>query len=332
MGSKEDINGLVIDDTIDMQNRVEVPIQRKETKVRKQVPEYKDDDEPLVSCLRNERIKIKHINKAGGIVSNPNHVLYGGMAETATRTFVTPILSSGAYKNVLTDSEKKFLEEEMGLEYNALSVYKRDNNFWDSGGENSLARVTLQKQDNYLDLSDPKDYIRYKILLANKDYIAPSMQELEDHPKATYEFVIISEGDEVKNAGVKLSAKKQCYKALGSIGNDVDTLRVIIETLEGKPTSKNVKFEFLETRADELITADSKAFLKVVSDPMLNTKVLLKKSIEAGLVGKKGDGYYLKDGTPLCEMNEDPTLNIAAKYLNAPKHQDVKLMLEAKLK
>ena len=30
--------------------------------------------------------------------------------------------------------------------------------------------------------------------------------------------------------------------------------------------------------------------------------------------------------------NEEPTLNIAAKYLNSPKHQDIKFALEAKLK
>ena len=30
-------------------------------------------------------------------------------------------------------------------------------------------------------------------------------------------------------------------------------------------------------------------------------------------------------------MNEEPTLNIAAKYLNAPKHQDILFALQAKL-
>ena len=85
-------------------------------------------------------------------------------------------------------------------------------------------------------------------------------------------------------------------------------------------------------KADELITANSKTFLKVITDPMLSTKVLIKKSIEAGLIGKKGDGYYLMDGTPLCEINENPTLNIAAKFLNAPKNQEIKFALEAKLK
>src|SRR5574344_1693519 len=121
------------------------------------------------------------------MVTNPKHILYGGMAEGAVRRFTVPRLSSGMFVNVLTDNEKAYLEEIMGLEYNALSIYKKVDHFWDDSNENGINRVRLTKQDNYLNLADPEDYIRYKILLANKDYIASSLQELEDHPKSTYQ-------------------------------------------------------------------------------------------------------------------------------------------------
>jgi hypothetical protein len=35
---------------------------------------------------------------------------------------------------------------------------------------------------------------------------------------------------------------------------------------------------------------------------------------------------------PLCNNGEEPTLNIAAKYLNDPVRQELKFSLEAKLK
>jgi len=74
-------------------------------------------------------------------------------------------------------------------------------------------------------------------------------------------------------------------------------------------------------------------FLKIITDPLLNTKVLIKKSIEAGLIANRGNFLYLRsDNTPLCENNEEPTINIAAKFLNNPKRQDIKFLLEAKLK
>ena len=308
--------------------------------VEKEIPMAKETKQATVkstaatvNCLRNERVIIRHIPKESGMVTNPKHILFGGMAENAVRTFVVPRLSSGMFVNILTDSEKAFLEEVMGLEYNALSIYKKVDNFWDDSNESGISRVRLTKQDNYLNLADPEDYIRYKILLANKDYIAPSLQALQDSPKATYQFVIISEGDETKSAKDNMSATMKCYKEFGKIENDINTLRVIVETIDGRPTAPTVKLEFLQGRINTLIQADSKTFLRVITDPMLSTKVLIKRAIEAGLISNRGNYLYLKsDNTPLCEVNEEPTLNIAAKFLNAPKNQEIKFALEAKLK
>lgn len=287
----------------------------------------------LINCLRNERVIVRHIPKLGGMVTNPKHILYGGMAENATKTFTVPRLSSGMYVNVLTDDEKAFLEHIMRLEVNALSIYKKVDNFWDDTNDKGISKVRLTKQDNYFNLSDPEDYIRYKILLANKNYIAPSLQALQDMPKASYQFVIISEGDETKNAKVNMSTTMKCYKEFGKIEEDAATLRAIIETIDGRPLSASSKLEFLQTKANDLIQADSRLFLKVITDPLLPTKVLIKRAIEAGIISNRGNYLYLRsDNTPLCENNEEPTLNIAARYLNSPKHQEVKFSIEAKLK
>lgn len=287
----------------------------------------------LVNCLRNERIIVRHIPRQSSMVQNPKHVLYGGMAENAIRVFVVPRLTSGKYVNVLTNDEKDFLEHTMGLEDNALSIHKREHNFWDDSNPDGIAKVMLKKQDNYLDLSDPNDYIKYKILIANKDWIAPSLKALEDHPKATYQYVIIGEGDETKSAKNNMSNTMMCYKEYGKIEDDVDTLRLIIETLDGRPVASTSKLEFLQTKINDLIQANPKTFLKVVTDKMLPTKVLIRKGVATGVITKKGDYLYLRsDNKPLCEDGEDPTLNIAAKYLNDPKHQSIKFAIETELK
>ena len=319
-----------LDDTVETVTFQEVKVDVPKTSEKKSVVR---DSASLVNCLRNERVIVRHIPKERGMVTNPKHILFGGMAENATRTFVVPRLSSGMFVNVLTDSEKAFLEEVMGLEYNALSIYKKVDNFWDDSNESGISRVRLTKQDNYLNLADPEDYIRYKILLANKDFIAPSLEALEDTPKMSYQFVIITEGAETKSAKDNMSATMKCYKEFGKVENDINILRTIIEAIDGRPTAPTVKLEFLQTKANQLIQADSKLFLKVITDPMLSTKVLIKRAIEAGLIANRGNYLYLRsDNTPLCENNEEPTLNIAAKYLNSPKHQDIKFTLEAKLK
>lgn len=313
----------IMDET-PMQEVVEATVKQPR---RRQAKQSAAVDEPIVNCLRNERVIVKHVPKETGIVRDPKHILYGGMAEGAVRWLTVPRLTSGMYVNVLTNAEKACLEEVMGLEYNALSIYNKVDNFWDN------YQVRLTKQDNFLNLADPDDYIKYKVLLANKDLIAPSLQDLEDHPKATYQFVIIHENEESQASKKKMNATMQAYMEFGKIQENADILRTIIETIDGRPTSKNSKIEFLQEKVGKLIQADARLFVRVATDPLLSTKVLVKKAIEGGLISNRGGMLYLKaDGTPLCEDNEEPTLNIAAKYLNMPKHQELKFAIEAKLK
>lgn len=290
------------------------------------------EEKPLINCLKNEQVIVRYLPKQSRMVSNPKHVLFGGMAENATRTFVVPMLSSGRYVNVLTDDEKDFLEDIMGLPKNAMSIYKKVDNFWDDTNEAGISKVTLRKQDNYLNLANVEDYIKYKILIANKDYIAPSLEALETHPKATYQFVILTEESETKSARKGMTILMQCYTAYGKIEDDVDALRIIIETLTGITVHKNTKKEFLQTKINELIQSNSKIFLKIATDPLLQTKVLIRKCIESGLIAHRGNQYYIREGNiPMCEDGE-PTLNVAAQWINLPKNQEIKLSLEAKLK
>lgn len=331
------MNGITLDDTPDVvETRVEMPkkirqVAENDVAVKKSAAQV--GNEP-VNCLRNERIIVRFVPRPSSMVQNPKHILYGGMAENAKRSFVVPRYNStGMFVNVLTNNEKDFLEQAMGLEYNALSVYKKENNFWDDSNPMGIGRVTLHKQDNYLDLSVPEDYIKYKILLANKDYIAPSLQALEDRPKATYQFVIINENSEAKMNLGKMDTIKRCYMEYGKIENDADTLRVVVELLEGRPISSKVKLDYLQGKVNEYIQSNPRRFITTVTDELLPTKVLIKKCVEAGLIGKKNDTYYLrKDGSPLCEMNEESTLNNAARFLSSVKRQELKYSLEGELK
>ena len=304
-----------LDDTFDLNdNLVEVSKNIKTQEDSKSYKKETKEEKPLINCLRNARVIVRFIKKPTGLVTNPKHVLYGGMAETAVRSFVVPKLSSGMFVNILTDSEKDYLEYIMGLEPNALSIYKKVDNFWDDSNDNGISRVRLTKQDNFLNLADPEDYIRYKILLANKNHIAPSLQALQDYPKATYQFVLIEEGEEIKQARSKMDITMECYKEYGKIEDEYNLLRVIVESLDGRPTALNTKIEFLQSKINDYIQSDAKTFLKVIKDPYLRTKSLIKQCVEEGLISRRGDQYYLKsDNSPLC-FEGDSTLTNAAKY------------------
>jgi hypothetical protein len=326
----EDINIDAIDDSPVTQVATEIPKQKKK-KVEQTFQPTQEYRTPI-NCLRNKKVKVRHINKQTGLVSNPKHVLYGGMAENAVRVFTVPMSPSGRYVSIMTDEERECIESALNLPFNALNPYAIENNFWDDDRDGNINQVRLTKQDVILDLSKPEDFIKYKILLANTNLIAPSLTALHDMPKASYQFVIVDADEETNIAKNNMSSTMQAYMEFGKINTDVDKLRFIIETMDGRPTSANNKLEFLQTKVNELIQANSKTFVSVITDKYFDFKLLLKKAVEENIVSNRSGYYYLRaDNSALCERNEEPTMTIAAKYLANPVHQDVLFAIQAKL-
>lgn len=285
-------------------------------------------EEVKTNPLVNKKIYVRFVPHKNGFSGNDkNHVLYGNRADGTNVTLCVPILrSTGAYKNVLTKDEKDFLENALGLDYNALSVYNKQNNYWDD------YQIVLPKEGIHLDLSNPEDYIKYKVLLANNEIIAPSVQERLDRPKETYLYELVVEGEDVSIENAKMDATMESYKEFGKIDKDMDTMRVLVELLDARPYAQNTKAEFFRSRINMLIQSDAKKFLNAIKDPLLHSKVIIRRASELGKISKRGDYYYLaSDGTPLCDNGENPTLMIAAKYINQPAHQDIKFLLESEV-
>ena len=284
------------------------------------------EEKVTVNPLRKEMVKVQFVPRMGTI-TDPNHVLYGGMAESATRTLTVPIIAStGSYKNVLTNDEKAFFENLLGLN---LSVHNKVENYWDNYS------VILDKNGTTLDLSNPDDYIKYKVLLANNNIICPSLQELNDKPLATYQYVLVEEGTEMTLATDKRKTRTECYKLVGKSEDDFATLKTVVEMLEKRPISDDTDQTFLVNKLDDLIDSNYKEVYKVLTDPALPTIVLIKKGIAKGAVIKMGDFYYLKSGKskiPMCPEGKDPVLQQAVIYLNNPKNQEAKFGLEAQVK
>ena len=313
------------------QERVVIPKEQEVTKTKRTKP----SEGELINCLTNEIVIVRFVAKAGGNITDPKHILYGNMAPKSKIKLPVPLLRSGFYADVLTNDEKNFLEWKLGLENGALGVYRKVDNFWDDSNPQGIGKVELIKGDNYFDKSKPLDYIRLAILGKYNDIIAPSLQAFQDKPKATYKFVMISENDSAKDANSRVTSKAQAYKLFGKIEDDKDKLRVVIEIIDGRPTAANTKLEYLQGKVGELIETNTKLFINVVNDPLLDNKVLIKRAIEAGVIANRGNYLYYKDGTnslPLCNNGEEPTLNVAAKYLSLPKNQELKFSIEAKLK
>ncbi len=296
--------------------------------------EHKANPIDLVNPLRNERIIVRFIPNLGNGITDKHHLVYGGMMEGSKRTFVVPKRTDGLYVNVLTNSEKEYLENAMGLEPNAMSIYKKEDNFWDDSNPNGINTVTLEKGDNYLNLANPEDYIKYKILLANNQFICKSQQDLQDRPKASYQFVIISEQSSLNFAETKMTTTMQCYKEFGKIEQDKDKLALIIEQMSGRPySSQNVNIVELQTKVNDYLQGNPKLFLSIVTDSHLQARVVIKKGIETGILVLRNDLLFHKStDTPLCGNGERATKQVAAKFLDDPKNQELRLTIEAEIK
>ena len=292
----------------------------------------KEESTELISCLRKETIIVRHIPKESDLVTDRRHLLYGGMADTSVRIFCVP-MEGALLKRVLTDDEARFLEDLLKVEDNLMTCLDPKKSYFSELYPTGVHSVELTKADTRLDLSNPIDYIKYKILLANSNKIAPNTDALEGRKrKATYEYVLISEATENNKALTKMSNKKRAYVEYGKMENDVDKLRVAHCILTGRMPDRKTELSFLQLRIDGLIEENAKKFIDVVTAKNFETIVMIYKCVDARLITIRDSHFYLaSDNSALCEKNGESSITVAAEYLMSAKHQDVRLSLEAQL-
>lgn len=274
--------------------------------------------------LPNERVTIKFIKRNKGLAADvgSGHVISGGMIEGASRKFCVPLLRNGGLKNVLTNEEKEFFENG---HFNGvkMSIY---SDFW------KTQYVSLEKLDTILDLSIPEDYLKYKILLAWDDVIAPSLQQYKLENKGTYQFYITKDGEELKDRSKKLDLIKAAWKEYYKLEDNRDVLISIIYLMTGKKLSENSTMNFINTEVETLVDTRTKDFLALVEDPNFETKTLIALAENVGIVLKRNGKYETIDGLTLAKQGEIASLSNAVSYLIDPKNQEVRDLIEARVK
>lgn len=272
--------------------------------------------------LPNEVVIVKYIKRKRGLAANvdDNHVISGGMLSGSKKKFCAALTRTGKVANVLTSEEKAFLEKELnGIN---LSVY---GDFW------STFYVSLWKDDanNRFDLSDPMDYVSVKLLESLKNDIAPSWDSRNQ--KGTYQFVITRAEEEFKEKKAKLDSKKQAWKIYGKIEDDREKLIGILKLLTNQPISVDSKLDWIQGKVEEHLDKAPYSFLSIVTDKSFDTKVLINKAVDSRIIIRNSNKYETVDGLQLCENKEIPSFDNAVKYLDNPKNQEVRSLLEARV-
>lgn len=275
--------------------------------------------------LPNKQVVVKYIKRRKGMAAGEHitndHVISGGMLVNSTKRFTVPMQRNGGLANILTKEEKDYLEGSDALRGANLSIY---SDFWRD------FYVTLRKEDNQFDMSRPMEFIQVKLLQSLKDHVAPSWDKRND--KQSYQFVIVNEGEEFKETKRKYDSKKEAFKLYGKVEDDKDQLLGILKLITNKPISNGSKLDWIQGQVEEFIDNSPSKFVELMKDSSFTTKILINKGIEAGVIVKKSNKYSTVDGLSLCEADENPTFDNAVRYLDNNKNQEIRSLVEAKIK
>jgi hypothetical protein len=274
--------------------------------------------------LPNETIEIKYIKKQKGLITDPRHIAYGGLLEGAYITLPPKKLRNGQFANVLTNEEKTVLENMLGFEPNSqgLSIYKKEDNYW-----NGL-KIRIGKEGLFLQLNEPVEYIRFKVLESYDDLVASHISKVEE--KQTYRFVIIRKDDEAKQALKKVDIVKEAYKQFGKLEDNKEAMINFLR-VTGLKVDEGISLDWLNAEVSKMLTEDPKKFVTILKDTSYSTRVLLYKAIAKGEVIKKGQQYLSKDGELLAEPNQLATIDNVISYLESNVNQEYRLLLMSKV-
>jgi len=270
--------------------------------------------------LPDIKVNVRFVKRQTGYINNPRHVAYGGKLEGACDHLPAKQSRSGKYVTVLNEVEQRYLEKLLAIKEDGLSIHKTTDNFWDD------INIMLCKEGTVMDLSDPYDYINYKVLLTYTDLISPSITETLN--KRTYKFEIVTANDENLKLQKHIDYKRKAYKLLEEIESSREQLAGILRIMTGKPVSTESNHDWLITQVGKEIDSDAKRFVEILEDDDYQIKLLIEKAIDEKKIYKERGLYKTSDGLELCYEGQIATLDNAVMFLKDSKNQDIKLLIK----
>ena len=215
-------------------------------------------------------------------------------------------------------TEQEFFEKELGEDLNPYNDLK--TNFW---RKSKKGRVSLTKKGLTLNLNRIMDMLKYKILLSNTMHIAPSYDSRK--LKATYEFMIVTEGKLVSRKVEEATLKAEAYVKYSEITNSNSSMIGFIKSL-GRAIPINHNDDWLKGEVLTVLENNTKNFLSIVNDPNYKTKIFIQDAVEAGAIKRMNEKRYVSDsGIELGDMNS------VVNYLGDIENQEVKARIKSRI-
>lgn len=270
------------------------------------------------SILINKKIKVEPIIRPGKSWLGTGHdgeFMYTG----SIRQYDLPIdKNTTQFKQILNKEEQEFFEKKLQLKPGALSFYDKENKFW------SELKIKVSKEGIKLDLSEPMDFLRWKVLLANVKEIAPSQNEKFD--KNTYMFMLVDENYQVEERATKANKTKAAYKAYGNLTSSESKMRNFLRVW-GKKPSNGATREFMEAEIDKIIEQSLDEFLAIIKDSNYEHRLFIEDALEAKALTKVGrTAYALPGGDKI-----GGSLQEAIDWIKDPKNSEEVLTIKVRI-
>lgn len=279
-----------------------------------------DEKANTAFSLPNKRVKVIPVIKRTWVPSGHEAEF---LFKHATNRYSVPLNSTGHFIDPLTKEETEFLENHQGmsLKKGDLSPYRKDGNFW----RETIGMIKLDKTEKVLDLSDPMDYITYKVLLLQKDAVAPSIAESKN--KLSYKYAIVDADfeDSTKSQNGNLIAEAMVNYS--SIKNDREKLIDTLFLISRNRVKSNSKLEFLQGQVADYALKNPQRYLEIVNDRDMSTRVLIEKAVSCKAIERKG-GVHRSSGGDLLGTDLQSTV----EYLKDKANGDVRFLIEEQVR
>jgi hypothetical protein len=275
-------------------------------------------EQEVIFKLPQKKIEIRPNIKATAFIKDVNH-LASFLAPRAKKIYVTPIdRSTQRFKQLLTEDETVYLEKVM---HRDLSIYSRDYNFW------AEFQVILGKDPVILNLSDPVDFIKYKVLLANKQEICSDERLLKS--KLTYMYVLKDLDEAVFRDALESDFEEKVWSLFGDLKKDrikmLDFLRLsgrkVSDTASDAFLISEIKKHYIKSSSDNM-----KYFVNTLTSEDFDLNVTISKSINYRVIEKNRNKYIFQGeqiGSSLSQL---------LSYLKDSKNQDILLIIQEQIK
>lgn len=280
----------------------------------------KETVKQLPKVLINKIIEVRAIPRVSSLLDKPIAFHKGA----ASKLDLPMDIQRNSRVEIFKEGEQEAFEKELSLPKGTLSTHNRENPYWNK------FLLTISNEGLVLNLANPTDALKYRVLLANESLVAKSWNERNDD--ARYRFALVEQGYEDVEINKKNELIKEAYKLFGRIEDSADKMRDVLRVLGKKVTGDGVSVDSLKAHINRIIDDPDmrEKFVNVLKDKDFDTRILIDKALQAKALYRLGkNGYRLPKGE---ESIADDTKEMI-DWLNDPKNsvkvETIKAQIEA---